>query len=70
MIGIFCLIWLVSTVLAISVAIQKDIKPSFWAYVFILAPIVNSYIAIIYFRVDISGFSEFWKKLNENNDRK
>lgn len=80
MIALIYLIWFVSAVLATNVAIKKGVKPSFWAYVFIFAPIVNTYIAIRYFRVDTSGFSKFWKKLsgfseflkklNENNDRK
>jgi len=66
MIGFFMfLIWIVSFSLSISVMIKKGIEPNFWGFVFVLLPIVNTYVAIRYFRVHISGFSEFWKQLNE-----
>ena len=64
-ISFFILIWIVSAILSTAVVINKGIEPSFWGFVFVLSPIVNSYIAIRYFRVDMSGFSEFWKELNE-----
>jgi hypothetical protein len=65
MIELFCLIWIVSSILATIAAIKKGIEPSFWGFLFVISPIINTYIAIRYFRVDMSGFSEFWKQLNE-----
>ena len=62
------LIWLASLAPATIVMTKKGIEPSFWSILFVMLPIVNTYIAIRYFRVDTSGFRDFWKKLNDKNN--
>ena len=63
MIGFFILVWVVSSMLSTCVVVKKGIEPCFWGFFFVLLPIVNTYIAIVYFRVDTSGIKEFWKQL-------
>lgn len=65
MISICILVWIISILLAIAVMIRKNIEPNFWSWLFVLLPIVNTFIAIKYFRVNIGidGFKRFWQEL-------
>ena len=66
MIGICILIWIISIFLFVVVMIRKNIKPNFWSWLFTLLPIVNTWIVIKYFRINIGidGFKKkFWQEL-------
>ena len=65
------LFWLANVMQALNVMVKKGIEPSFWSVLFVILPIVNTYITIRYFRVDTSGFCgfrDFWKKLNDTDE--
>jgi len=64
MIEICLLIWFVSVLLATCVMERKHIDVGFWPVMFVILPIVNTIIVVLYYRVDISGLKEFLKQLN------
>lgn len=58
-------VWIMSFLLSVVVMVRKDITPNFWSILFILLPIVNTWIIIKYYRIDIDidGFKIFWQQL-------
>jgi len=68
-VSFYILIWTISFVLSTTVMIRKGIDVCFWSLFSVLFPLVNTYVAIKYFRIhiNISGFKEFYEQLNNKN---
>ena len=63
-VSVLIIIWIISVLLSIQVMSNKGVDPSFWAFVFVLSPILNTFVAIKYFRINLDDFKKFWKQLN------